>query len=175
MASTWRRGPGRGSRMGKGVLSGSTLAVVPSGVTIDKQGIEYSAGTFITPTEIGYLDGQAGYGVAYTTAAGYRVAYGLTDVANSGVSQGTGSVSSILEVATGLTTVLGFWGSVYDATSDMHKSSVSIYLDWQKNATYTSRVTVVTAVEAAAAGTGGATPYNLFNTGVSLSWLAFGT
>jgi len=159
--------------MGKGVLSGSTLAVHPSGVTIDKQGIEYTAGVVVTPTELGYLDGQAGYGLAYTSAAGYRIAYGLTDFAGSGKPlEGTLSVSNVLSVDTGLTTVLGFWPSIYDATSDMHKLSASAFLTWQKNLTTTSEVTVISLIDAGAAGT---TPYFLFNKGVSCSWIAFGT
>ena len=53
--------------------SATTFETIPSGVTLDAQGITYTSGSIISPTELGYLDGQAGYGVAYTPAAGYGV------------------------------------------------------------------------------------------------------
>lgn len=89
-------GVGRGSRLHKGVFSATTVAVIPSGVTADQSGltalivgttpsgctlaeagIQYAAaGTKISPAELGYLDGQAGYGVAYTSTVGYKVSGG---------------------------------------------------------------------------------------------------
>ncbi len=39
-----RSGKGRGTRMGRGVLSGTTLATKPSGVTMDAGGIDFGNG-----------------------------------------------------------------------------------------------------------------------------------
>jgi len=80
-------GPGRGTRASqKGVLSGTTLATVPSGVTIDQSGIQHTSGTAITPAELGYLDGQAGYGVAYTATAGFKLSGGTLAWAGASVT-----------------------------------------------------------------------------------------
>ena len=95
-----RSGAGRGTRMGRGVLSGTTIKRIPSGVTLDAGGFGYSSGTFVTPTELGYLDGAAGYVLSGNTA-GLKWSHGLMDHANN---RSTG-VSKALTVDTGLTTI----------------------------------------------------------------------
>lgn len=99
-----RYGSGRGTRMGKGYLSGTTLQTNPSGVTIDNQGLFYASATYITPTELGKLDGIAGYPVANTAAAkllsGGTVAWAGTTV----------------QIATGLTTITSFSLTAEDTT-----------------------------------------------------------
>ena len=64
-----RSGTGRGTRMGKGPLSGTTVQTSPSGVTLAAGGIYYDGTTPVTPTEIGYLDGAGGNVMAGTAAA----------------------------------------------------------------------------------------------------------
>ena len=84
-----RHGVGRGTRIGqRGVQSGVTWATIPSGVTIDRNGIDVGQGTKMV----------------------WRTA--TVDNASSGVSRGTGGASNVLTFATGLTTVTSFQGSL---------------------------------------------------------------
>jgi len=81
--------------------SAVTFETIPSGVTLDAQGITYTSGSIVSPTEVGYLDGQAGYGVAHSTAAGYGVSAevnawgGATITANHGFTTALTGFSAI--------------------------------------------------------------------------------
>ena len=90
----------RGSRFQKslGGISGTTFATIPSGVTIDANGIND-----VSVAELDYLDGAAGYLVTYS-AAGYKVSGGSAAWAGA-----------TLSVLTGMTTnLLGFGATHYD-------------------------------------------------------------
>jgi len=156
-----RRGVGRGTRLQRGILSGATLAVMNSGVTLDHQGVHYSSGSFITPTEVGYLDGQAGYGVAYLNP-GYQVTRGVADSVNN---KSTGSASHQLTIATGLTTVYNFMATVYQ---DSVATSAVSYCQWSMPGS-TSSVSCMLF-----ASTGAHSSSNVASKGTSIYWLAFG-
>ena len=74
----------RGQRY-QAVWSGTTLAVNPSGVTIDSQGINIG-GNLISTTELGYLDGITQYTLLHTPLAGYDTT--CAEVAWAGTSVG---------------------------------------------------------------------------------------
>jgi len=151
-----RRGPGRGTRMGKGTLSGSTIVTAPSGVTIGKAcGVQ---------TDDGYCP-------TYTTA-GYKWRYGTADVASNGVDRGTGAVSNILYIDTGLTNIYGFWPTIYsDVVGDtiLSGSAVSPVI----TSYFSGGGATVQSFDIR--DSSGCTPVKLFYKGVSCVWLAFGT
>lgn len=168
-----RYGKGRGTRLGKGTSSGTTITTVPSGITISKQGVGYSSGSFVTPTEIGYLDAAVGYPTAYGTAA-YRWEYGTAD-ADSAAPVGA---SSILRITfSNITTLYAFWPSILyndQATSGATgKSGVSI-LTWEKYSG-NNGVTVYAFTATGYADPAGQGPIATFDNGTSCVWLAFGT
>jgi len=146
------KGTGRGSRLSqRGILSGATIATVPSGVTIAQGGIVYSNTTAISPTEVGYLDGCAGAAIA-GTAAGYIIAGGIADWAGASVL-----------ITTGLTTVTAFTGSWYrdPATATTQAASV----EWVQHGVTVGAVTAALMYGSTTA---------LFPSGGSLAWMAFG-
>lgn len=152
-----RSGAGRGTRMGRGILSGTTLATIPSGVTADVAGIAYDGTTYVTPTELGYLDGQAGYGITYGIA-GYEITGGSTRW--QGVSE---------PIAHGFSTLTGFV-----ATYGVHVPAVS---------GNSSPLPVIKTLKSPTAGVVTAvvvremaeTSSSLLASGGTIFWLAFGT
>jgi len=148
-----RSGAGRGTRMGKGVLSGTTVGVWPSGVTIAAGGLEYTAGSFLTSTELGYLDGATGYVVTNATA-GYKVSGG--SVQWSGASQ---------LIATGLTSVISF-----NASLVLSSGVSSPSLEWARSLGVTGGVTAAFVESDPTIGA-----RTLVGSGGSLTWMAFGT
>lgn len=156
-----RRGPGRGTRMGKGVLSGSTIITAPSGVTLDKHD---------------HVHTDEGYCPTYSTSH-YKWKYGTADCASSAVSHATGSVSNVLQISTGLTATYGFWPTILsDDVSGEILSGVSVapILTVVKTASAVSVISHAVS-SAGAAAAAGVTPVKLFYKGVSCHWLAFGT
>ena len=72
---------GRGTILGGGPFQAPTVATYPSGVTITNQGIEYSSGSFVTTTQLGYLASQNSYVAGGTTVCSgstISLSHGLT-------------------------------------------------------------------------------------------------
>jgi hypothetical protein len=78
----------RGTRL-QSLMSATTFALNPSGVTIDAQGINIS-GNLISTTELGYLDGAAGYPLAHSALAGYGTTAGMDSWAGTSLNINTG-------------------------------------------------------------------------------------
>ena len=137
----------------QGVQSAVTYVTRNSGVTLTENGIIYDGTTYITPTEIGYLDGAAGAVVA-GVAAGALVAYGR--LAYSGAS---------ISITTGLTTCSQFVG-VAMANTSVSPASV----EWVRDATNAGDVTAaLVCVEPVAGGKD-------YTTGAGfISWVAIGS
>jgi len=153
-----RRGPGRGTRLGKGVISGSTYTTMPSGTSISALGISGSSGT-ISPTQLGYLDSLAGPVVGGVSLSGLLMSANITHWAGTPVL-----------IATGLSTVLSFEGN-YRVSSTTTISAIS-------------KTTGIFNVTYKPSGTAGSVTASLYVTGPagvgikpsggSLSWLAMG-
>ena len=170
----------RGSRItrrpltisGRGVdqVSATTYVTIPSGVTMDKQGL--SATTFtgeLTGGATGTLHGTVDYGQSRHLKF-YRGTSGLTATPSGG---GTALSAGTFQVTTGLTTVDDFLFSFnLAAGSTIHESSRYPHKQsWLKGYIDAGGVTVFLYNS-----NGAATPMataGLFS-GVSLSWLAIG-
>ena len=137
----------------QGVQSAVTYVTQNSGVTITENGIIYTGITYVTPTEIGYLDGVAGSIVA-GPAAGTLLAFGSAIYAGASVG-----------ITTGLTTCSQFVGV---ALSNSSTSPAAI--EWVRSAGAAGTVTAaLVCVEPVAGGKD-------FTTGAGrISWMAFGT
>jgi len=148
----------RGSR-NTGIVSGATIALTPSGgVTISLSGLEYTSGSFVTPTEIGYLAGAAGYPIANVATAALQVRHGIADYANN-----PGSIVGFLNIDTGLTTVVTAIFNFYESDALAQTSDVTKILGYWSG----GDVTVGLYTHSAFLG---ATAQN----GVSIAWTAFG-
>jgi len=90
---------GRGSRSAV-PISGATVGLFPSGVTLSQTGLQHSGGV-LTTTQMGYLDDLTGYVIEHPTAANYMA---------SGGSQAWGGVSIL--ISTGLSSVISFIASL---------------------------------------------------------------
>lgn len=88
----------------QGIISGTTVGTWPSGVTLSEGGIEYSSGSFITATELGYLGAPAGPVLAAvsSTSTGLYVTGGSVAWAAGGASV------SVNFTDLGITTLYGF-------------------------------------------------------------------
>lgn len=148
-----RSGAGRGTRMGRGNLSGTTLTTIPSGVTVDRGGIAYDGTTAVTPAELGYLDDQAGYGVAYTTTAGYGLNAGSAVWAGASLTINHGFTTTLL----GLSVTWGHDGGV-----------TSVVVPCVKEALTAGYVSVALYTETAADS------MHLAVTGGTMFWMALG-
>jgi hypothetical protein len=146
-----RYGIGRGTREGHGVLSGTTLAVVPSGVTIDARGITETS--------------QVSYPVAYS-AKTRTIVQGKADysTANAGAVAGN---SIVLTVTPGLTTVEYFWPYIYSVGTKGGAPAASSSLAVWAPLSSGSGVTIYTYNAAGAPAT--------CECGVTVAWLAVGT
>jgi len=147
---------GCGTRYVKGILSGATIGLYESAVTLATSGIEYSAGSFVTPTELGYMASAAGNVVA-GTAAGYKLSGGTVQYAGASVL-----------VSTGLSSVVAFVGSQGKVSSG---ASVGV-IEWVLSTGTTGGVTV--GLLSLSQGNDVTKNYSVI-TGVSIGWLAFGT
>jgi len=153
------KGTGRGSRLSqRGILSGATIATVPSGVTLAEGGLLYSGNTGITPTEVGYLDGAGGVVMAGTAAGG---------IFAGGIANWAGS--SVL-ISTGLTTVTTFVGSLYNDPASAPTAAYGV--EWVQHSITTSDGSVTAGLMY---GGTSLTPAVLKSSGGSLAWMAFGT
>ena len=81
----------------QGIISGTTFVTYPSGVTIDRQGVDID-GDLLSRTELGYLDGLTAYPLGSGSTAAIKFTHGQVD----SVSWSSGS-SSTLRFSTGLT------------------------------------------------------------------------
>lgn len=156
-----RYGTGRGSHMGKGPLSGSTVATIPSSVTMTRQGLQIAASTFLTPTELSCLDGGASKTLGYDRV-GHFIETGIVDGlgrANVAIGDPSGTLSINFS---NITTGLFFFAGVYSSTA---RSRVS-YVTWEWSSTDTAGVSIYCH-----ACTGGAA---IAITGSSAAWLAVG-
>ena len=159
MPRSKRGSTARGSR-NTGIVSGATLALTPSGgVTISLSGLEYSSGSFVTPTEVGYLASAAGNVISQAATAAIQMKHGIADTANHGTISG----SSLL-IATGLTSIVNFHANLYlTNASIVTPDDVSYFTcNWSAG-----------SATVALFGGGGA-PVTAQN-GVSIAWTAFGT
>ena len=158
---------GRGSRYPKGVTSASTLAIT-SGGTIAEGGIEVASGTFLTWTELGYLNDAAsnlnsisGIPVGHPSTAGYLI--------SGGSVQWTGASVSINTGLTNIVTVIGSQGWL-----DSKVSAAAI--DWEHNFSAGSGyVTVGLICDVTAAGVSYAGAATGAAGASSICWMAFGT
>lgn len=159
MRPTKRFGTGRGTHMGKGDLSGSTVATLPSSVTLTRQGLETTAGTFLSPTELGYLDGAA------TKTLGYDRVGHFIETGTADFSDADTGTSFLLNVTfTNITSGQGFYPVVY---SDAAQSEVSfVTWLWSKSGTATTGVSIYCMT-----ATGG---YGACHAGTTVQWLAIG-
>jgi len=152
-----RRGPGRGTRLGKGVISGSTYTTMPSGVTVSSQGISGSSGT-ISTTSLGYLDSLAGPAIGGVSLSALLMATNVTPWDATPVA-----------IVTGLTTVLTFTGAYrVDAARSLPLTSTSALGVIYKQSGTAGNVT-------ASVYTTAATGVAIAQSGGSISWLAMGT
>ena len=150
---------GRGTRIGGGVITGATIATYPSGVTLDDQGIHYSSGSFISPTEVGYLDG-AGGSVIGGTGTGSVITAGTT------LSTTGGTIS----IATGLTTISAFIPS--GGTTRPTGTSPTILMHRFDSTGTSSSAGSVSVFCFVANTTGGTAEFQAAP--VTVSWMAFG-
>ena len=149
----------RGSR-NTGIVSGATLALTPSGgVTISLSGLEYSSGSFVTPTEVGYMASVAGNVISQAATAAIQMVHGLMDYANA-----PGAVPGYCKIDTGLTAIITAFCNLYAADSLALSSSITTPMIYWSG----SEVTVGLFAHG---GYIGATAQN----GVSIAWTAFGT
>ena len=148
-----KRGGTRPSRT-MGLVAGTSVGTHPSGVTLTEAGLGYDGTTSISPTEVGYLDG-AGGNVVGSTAAGFMVSGGSRSYAGASIG-----------IQTGLTSVIAFF-----ASAGIVSGASAVACEW---------------VHSVAAGTGGGVTAILWangingvaqaeSSGVSLTWIAFGT
>jgi len=148
-------GPGRGSRYNVS-LSGVTFATIPSGTTIDKNGLT-------TPA----ID--TGYGTAV------KWVFGTADNENNGPDQAmvNTSVTNVLRIATGLTSVVGFYGSLLIDITACSKTigSTGVTPIW----TWYASGGGVTVLSFSCLEAGSPSPATVFTNGVSLQYIAFGT
>jgi len=149
----------RGSR-NTGIVSGATIALTPSGgVTLSLTGLEYSSGSFVSPTEIGYLASAAGYPIANTATAALQMRHGIADTVNTGTISG----SSLL-IVTGLTAIVTFQANLYITNAAIATPDDVSY--------FTANWSAGSATVALFGG--GGAPATAQN-GVSIAWTAFGT
>lgn len=151
-----RRGPGRGTRMGKGIQSGSTWVTMPSGVTMSALGISGSSGV-ISPTALGRLDSLAGPAIGGVSLSALLMSTNITDWAATPVA-----------IVTGLSSVLTFTGLYrVDALRSLPLTSTStLGVIWKQSGTPGT----VTASVYTTAATGVAIQQG----GGSISWIAMG-
>jgi len=148
----------RGTRDTTGIMSGGTIALTPSGLTMALSGFEYSSGNFMTGTSISDLADAAGSAIGGATAA-IAMRHGVTDNGKQ-----PGSLPGHINVSTQLTTIYTAFASLYVAdptiTAPDDVSAISCY--WSGGN--------VTVGLHGHSGMIGATPEN----GVSIAWTAFG-
>jgi len=142
----------RGTRVSEGVVSGTTIATTPSGVTLDQAGICYDGTTYVTPTELGKLDAIDGYPMGYATAG--------TQVIGATIAWAGASIV----VTHGFTTLVAFTTQYWDK-----QGGTSIRATAITESSRTSSVSVA-AYTVTAGGLG-----LLAASGGSISWIAVGT
>jgi len=151
-----RRPSARGTRRSSGIESGVTWASNPSGVTIGTAGLETVSG-LITPTELNYINGSAGYSIG-NTAAGKLV--------TSGVTYYTGTTKTIF---TGLSTITALNTCVINEGAGSQPFTVKL-------SSVNTPAGQASAQLRYSLGSGGGTVPSLAQApGVSIAWIAFGT
>ena len=153
---------GRGTRLGpKGVVSASTFAIT-SGGTIAEGGIEVASGTFLTWTELGYLNDAAsnlnsisGIPLGHIDTAGYLVSGGSIEWTGASVS-----------INTGLTNIV----AVVAAQGWLESKVSASYVDWEHNPSEGAGYVSIGLVCGPDTVSG-----SFVTAGGSLCWMAFGT
>jgi len=154
-----KRGAAARESRNTGIISGGTIALTPSGLTMALSGLEYSSGSFVTTTSLGYLGGLAGEILGAATAA-LLLRHGIADTANNGTISG----SSLL-IDTGLTSIVNFQANLY-----ISDPTITAPDDVSAFTTYWSGGDATVCLFGHA-GYIGASAQN----GVSIAWTAFGT
>jgi len=132
-------------------------SIESSGTTIDQQGFHYASGTILTNTELGYLDGQAGYGISYSPATGYGVSASWQPWAGT-----------TIEIAHGFTTLLGI--QAIHGTSYAVSATSPTHVMLHHEAGSVAAATLAAAVMHMSDTTG----VKMFQSGGSVYWMAFG-
>lgn len=145
---------GRGTRHPGGTFSAVSLGLTISGITITQTGIQHNSGT-ITPTIMGYLDDVGGYLVEHPTTANYKISGGT--VAWAGASLG---------ITTGLTSVLGFFGSLEASKYSAVSAGITEWVHAGVGGKVTAALVSVTA---------NISTKITVKSGGTLAWIAFGT
>lgn len=153
-------GTGRGTRHPRGIRSGTTFEVMNGGVTIDTQGIHYTSGTFISPTEWGVL-ASAGGPILSAATKPMQFVHGTVGDQENAL---TTPVSGCLKIATGLTTLTAFWCTPIQTAPYITLGGGVSYYAYHING---SQVSVICHNARGASST--------INNGTSIHWIAFGT
>jgi len=153
--------PVRGSREYDKLSAVTYQSIETGGVTIDAQGFHYVSGTILTNTEVGCLDGQAGYGVAFTSVAGYGVSASLQPWAGT-----------TIQIAHGFTTLIGInaiHGTEYSVSGAISNSSPT-YVVLHHEAGSVAAATVAAAVRQYSSTTN----VQMYLSGGTIYWMAVG-
>jgi len=149
--------PIRGSREYDKLSAVTFQSIESSGVTIDTQGFHYASGTILTNTEVGYLDGQAGYGIAFNPTVGYGVS------AQSQPWNGT-----TIQINHGFTTLIGI--NAIHGTSYAVSDTSPTYVVLNHSLGGVAAATLAAAVRHYSSTTN----VQMYASGGSIYWMAFG-
>ena len=143
---------GRGSRSAI-PISGATVGLFPSGVTISQTGLQHSGGV-VTTAQMGYLDDLTSYAIEHPSTSNTMV---------SGGSQAWTGTS--LEIATGLSTVAIFLASLNIDAASATSAPNTVWINTGVAGEVTAKLmaSVIT--------TGGV---SLVPSGGTITWMAFG-
>ena len=150
-------------------ISGTTLSVIPSGVTIDSSGINV-AGTALSTTELGYVNNLANSAVGNGLGTGASLMeYGVADKANNAIL--TNGASNVLGITltniSSLTSVVGTLQNISTGTSTAVTSGASVvHVEFTTSAATFFVFSLVNGITLTAVDV---------DDGVSVAWMAFGT